>query len=225
MTKKEFWASLAIFALLIPVFLYQDQAISSYFYENGKFVDSSWVRVWYWLGTKMGVCISLFSLFLWGVSFCIRKCKKIRFVAIYLFLVMALGSGGIVNLVFKDHWGRPRPVQIKQFGGNQEFRPFYHPNFSNQRISKSFPCGHVSVGFFFFSIYFLGNKYRKKKLRNLGIILVLIFAGSFGLGRIMQGGHFFSDVISSGLMMWIVAGVLLNVLSRYEKSKWLNSLE
>ena len=85
MTKRDFWASVILFALFIPIFLYQDQAISSYFYEDGAFVDSFWVKAWFWFGAKAGLSIAISCLLVWCLSFYIKKWKRARFVAIYLF--------------------------------------------------------------------------------------------------------------------------------------------
>src|SRR3990172_9149834 len=38
--------------------------------------------------------------------------------SLFLILTLALGPGVVVNLVLKDHWGRPRPVMIDLFGGS-----------------------------------------------------------------------------------------------------------
>ena len=44
---------------------------------------------------------------------------------IFLIATIAIGPGLIVNLGFKDHWHRPRPVHTQEFGGPDEFRPWY----------------------------------------------------------------------------------------------------
>ena len=46
---------------------------------------------------------------------------------------MIVGAWLIIDFALKDHWGRPRPRQVKEFGGMQEFRPYYgKPNFFHQ---------------------------------------------------------------------------------------------
>ena len=44
---------------------------------------------------------------------------------IFLIATLAIGPGLIVNLGFKDHAHRPRPVHVVDFGGPDEFRPWY----------------------------------------------------------------------------------------------------
>src|SRR6185369_4203205 len=45
-------------------------------------------------------------------------CRK---AALFCLLLLALGPGLLVNVCFKDHWGRPRPRQMQLFGGDRSF--------------------------------------------------------------------------------------------------------
>ena len=48
--------------------------------------------------------------------------------AVLLMLItLALGPGVVTNLVLKDHWDRPRPIDVGQFGGDEHFRPWWDP--------------------------------------------------------------------------------------------------
>src|SRR6266487_2270960 len=48
--------------------------------------------------------------------------------AIVLMLVtLALAPGVVANLVLKEHWGRPRPIDVTEFGGDEHFRPWWDP--------------------------------------------------------------------------------------------------
>ena len=40
---------------------------------------------------------------------------------LFLVILLALGPGLLVNAVFKEYWGRPRPREVVQFGGKKEF--------------------------------------------------------------------------------------------------------
>jgi hypothetical protein len=40
-----------------------------------------------------------------------------RMYGLFILLSVILGPGLLVNLVFKDHWGRPRPRQVVALGG------------------------------------------------------------------------------------------------------------
>ncbi len=152
-----------------------------------------------WILVGIAVIAALLSYFV--DSF--KKWQKPALVAI---LTLAIGAGFITHLVFKDHWGRPRPKQSIEFGGSQNFRPYYSPNLFHQpEPSKSFPCGHCSMGFFFFAIALIGRRIGNKALEYAGWILAFGLGGLLGIARIMQGAHFLSDVLMSALILWLTA--------------------
>ena len=45
--------------------------------------------------------------------------------AVFVLLSFALGPGLLVNAVLKEHWGRPRPVAVTEFGGELAFVPWW----------------------------------------------------------------------------------------------------
>ncbi len=47
--------------------------------------------------------------------------QRYRLACSFLALLYILGPGVLVNLLFKEHWGRPRPVNIVEFGGTQQY--------------------------------------------------------------------------------------------------------
>src|SRR5882757_1141554 len=47
--------------------------------------------------------------------------------AIFLLVTLILSAGILTNLAFKSYWGRPRPVVVTQFNGQQEFVPWWDP--------------------------------------------------------------------------------------------------
>lgn len=110
----------------------------------------------------------------------------------YLLLVMLVGHYVVVNIIFKDGWGRARPVSIEQFGGDRIFTPAFVISDQCER-NCSFVSGHSATLFYFVALGLLLSG-RKKWL----IISVSIALGTLvGLGRIMQGGHFLSDIVFS----------------------------
>jgi lipid A 4'-phosphatase len=121
---------------------------------------------------------------------------------IYLLLVAALGPGLLVNTVFKDNWGRARPVQIENFGGDKAFSPAWVP--AGQCASNcAFACGDASVGFFFLAPAFL-----LARQRRLWLAIGLTAGGVLGLMRLAQGGHFLSDVIFAFYLVYFAAWLL-----------------
>jgi lipid A 4'-phosphatase len=128
--------------------------------------------------------------------------------AAYLLLALALGPGLLVNTVLKDHWGRARPSQVTEFGGTEPFTPAPLPA-ANCRRNCSFPAGHPAMGFYLVSFAFLVREQRRRRLAEGAAIA----AGAvFGLARLAQGGHFLSDVVFSGLLVYGVSWALYRAL-------------
>lgn len=128
------------------------------------------------------------------------RSRRFRRQALYVLLVIAIGPGLVVNLIFKDHWGRPRPMHIQQFGGEYQYVP---PLQLGHTPDKSFVCGHCSVGYGFFALYFLAQNHR---LLYFGLTLFL--AWTMGFTRMTSGGHFVSDILWSGYLVFLVAFAL-----------------
>jgi lipid A 4'-phosphatase len=128
--------------------------------------------------------------------------------ALYLFLVIVITPGILVHNVFKPIWDRARPVNVKEFGGVYEFTPIYKL-FAGQD-GNSFPSGHASMAFAMIAlIYAVSEKNRRKTL-----CLTTSYALIASLGRVMQGGHFLSDVIFSAIITLITI-ILLRKFMRF----------
>jgi lipid A 4'-phosphatase len=115
---------------------------------------------------------------------------------------IAIGAGLIVNVMLKDQWGRARPSQIVEFGGVMQFTPPFA--MAEQCVRNcSFVAGHPSMVFAFFGLALFATR-----RRGLALAAVTVGGVLAGLGRIMQGGHFLSDVIFSGVIMFITAWLI-----------------
>ncbi len=124
--------------------------------------------------------------------------------ALYLVLALAIGPGLLVNTILKDHWGRARPSQIVEFGGDKQFTPVLVPSRQCER-NCSFSSGHAALGFSLVAFAFLPAERRRRRLA----IACAVAAGSLlGLARIVQGGHFLSDVVLSGLLVTATSWLL-----------------
>jgi lipid A 4'-phosphatase len=142
-------------------------------------------------------------------SFWVRGLFRYRKAALFCVLLMLLGPGLVVNGIFKDTWGRPRPRQTDVFSGQEKFLYVWEkgPN----RECHSFPSGHASMGFFFFFPFFLFRR-RSKGWAASFLCLGLGFGGMIGLGRMMQGGHFASDVLWSAGFVYLCGLALCYLL-------------
>ncbi len=128
---------------------------------------------------------------------------------IFLVLLLVLGPGLIVNTMFKDYWGRPRPREVIQFGGAKEFLHPWQKGVAH--MGRSFPSGHSSAAFYLAAPFFI---YRRRKPRVAALWMVggLIFGIVMSVARITQGGHFLSDNLWAWGMVHLTAVALYYLL-------------
>lgn len=204
--KRVQW-TLAIFlitSLLLRSFPGIDIAVSKFFFDEGFYSSAAWwatasrrAIVWFLaLSVGSAVAVSVFNRWtgrnLWDMHG--RK-------ACYLFLVLAIGAGLIVNVTLKDHFGRARPRDIAEFGGTRQFTPAFVISHECAR-NCSFPSGEAAAAFFFLA---LATALRRKRALFLA---GLLFATLVSLSRLAVGAHFFSDIVVSFFIMWILSDVL-----------------
>ena len=101
----------------------------------------------------------------------------------------------VVNVILKNMWGRVRPNDISYFGGIHDFTPWY--KISNSCTSNcSFVSGDSSVGFLLIVFYFITKK-------RVYLYLGLVLGSVLGFVRVIAGGHFFSDIVFSQIVVTI----------------------
>lgn len=161
----------------------------------------------FWQGLyEYGTIPAIVLVFVSITGFCLswpkRSFRPWRRVFAYIFLLIALAPGVIVNFILKEYWGRPRPREVEGLGGHQPFERI----FTIDPISegKSFACGHATMGFIFFGGFFLLRRYNRSAAEFF-LAVGFIFGGLLGLARMAQGGHFFTDVIWAGAICYFVA--------------------
>ena len=118
---------------------------------------------------------------------------------IFLIATMAIAPGLVVNLGFKDHWGRPRPYQTDQFNGPYPFRPWYDTDGGCVR-NCSFVSGEASTGFWMVA----PASVLPPPVRGPAIAGAFLFGAAASLLRVAFGGHYLSDVLLGGLVTLII---------------------
>jgi lipid A 4'-phosphatase len=99
----------------------------------------------------------------------------------------------IVNVLLKNMWGRVRPNDTLPFGGVENFTPWY--KVGDACVSNcSFISGDSSVGFLLVVFYLVTKK-------NLYLYMGIFLGSALGIIRIIAGGHFFSDIIFSQIVV------------------------
>jgi lipid A 4'-phosphatase len=182
-----------------------DQWCASLFWDPStgwKLDDAWWVRLLYKFGPLpalvaggLGAAYCVVYFFGWGTR---RNSRR----AAFALLLLLLGPELIVNLTLKNHFGRPRPRQVKNFGGEYRFEPI--GEFSPGEACKSFPCGHAATGFYWLGLALYFRKESRKVASSLAI-LGTVYGTLIGIARMAQGGHWLSDVLWSGALVYFSA--------------------
>jgi membrane-associated PAP2 superfamily phosphatase len=124
---------------------------------------------------------------------------------LFLVILLAIGPGLVVNSVFKEYWGRPRPREIVQFGGKKAFLEPWQKGVAH--AGRSFPSGHSSAAFYLTAPFFVYRR-RNARVARLWLVGGISFGLVMSIARISQGGHFLSDTIWAWGMVHLIAVAL-----------------
>lgn len=204
------YADLFLLLACVVFFLWQpelDLAVSALFYDNEFYWNQSFiVRAIYLVFAKIHI-VFLLGFIISIVVYSSRKQQAKKVASIYLLCTLLLGPGILVNSVLKDNSvGRPRPVHVEQFGGKMEYAAVFHYSGMCQK-NCSFVSGHASIGFYIMAMYWITR-------RKAWLVGGLLLGAAVGFTRIIQGGHFFSDVIFAGWVVYFTCK-FLNILFTY----------
>lgn len=115
---------------------------------------------------------------------------------LYLLLALLVGPGLIVNLGLKEHWGRARPSYVAEFGGPQRYTPPLAP--THECDSN---CGFVS-GDAALAFFLMAGAFVDPRRRRAWLLAGLAAGGVIGFWRMAAGGHFLSDIVFAGLVVY-----------------------
>ncbi len=188
-----------------------DIRIESIFYQPGN----GWIHAndipWHLLykyGALPGLLLGAAAVSVFAAGFFSARFCRFRKLALYFLLVLALGPG-LITSVFKSEWGRPRPRQVDTFGGEQKFLEVWQKGIGGQ--GPSFPSSHAAIAFYLFSPY-LPLRRSSPRLSMVFLIAGLLYGSLMGLARMIQGGHFPSDVLWAGGLVYLTGVVLYYAL-------------
>lgn len=150
--------------------------------------------------------LALFGVLLGGTGRSLLHIpQRVWFFVVTLYLI---GPAILVNGILKAHWGRARPVDTLEFGGDLLFSPPFE--IAAQCASNcSFVSGEAAGATAFAISGFILTRFVKAAIwRNalFGLAFAISVSGAFL--RIVFGRHFLSDVIFSVLFVSLVAVVL-----------------
>ncbi|GAB4222277.1 MAG: phosphatase PAP2 family protein [Francisella sp.] len=204
-----------IFFLIFPSL---DIQLASYFYNpvTHKFFSDNegFLGFLHWFARFFPIFFSIVVVLFLLSSLFINKFKiKYRKEILFIAVCLWIGPGLVVNYIFKDHWGRPRPMMIEEFNGDKIFQP---PLVISSQCDKncSFVCGDASMGFWLFAFIPLASTRKRKALAFSSAVFA---GGGLGLMRMAQGGHFFSDVVFCGIFVYITTWIVYALMYRNKK--------
>lgn len=122
---------------------------------------------------------------------------------IFLSLCLVVGPGLVANVLLKDNWGRARPRQVIELGGQLPFTPpLMQVGYCDRNCS--FVSGEASS---MFVVFFAGAALWRRRARAM--IAAGVVVGSIaGLVRMATGAHFLSDIVFAGVFMALTVSAL-----------------
>jgi membrane-associated PAP2 superfamily phosphatase len=129
---------------------------------------------------------------------------------LFLIATLALGPGLLVNVIAKDYWGRPRPIDVQQMGGTDPFVAWWDPRGICPK-NCSFVSGDVSGSFWTIAPAALAPP----PWRPLAYAAAIAFGSGMAAIRMLFGGHFFTDTVFAGVFTFLIIWLVFNLLYRW----------
>lgn len=126
----------------------------------------------------------------------------------FLFVALALTLAPLAVASLKLISMRHCPWDVAGFGGYVPYVGLLDTYPTGVAPGHCFPAGHASTGFCLFAFHFLGRMRGHALLAGGGFALGLVAGFGLGLVRVMQGAHFATHVLWSGVMCWVVIALL-----------------
>lgn len=133
--------------------------------------------------------------------------------ALLIVLAFALGPGLVANGLFKEFWGRPRPHQVVELGGTQDFKAWWDPTGDCPR-NCSFISGEASSAFAMLAVAAASPP----PVQAAAIGAALAYGLLIGFVRMTVGGHFLSDIVFAGILTSLIVWLLHGWLFRWRKA-------
>jgi lipid A 4'-phosphatase len=193
-----------------------DLQISRLFYSDlDRFVFAENIFV-YILFKSVPTLTILFAIILIIIalrSYFYKKDFKRASLSVALIISLVIGPGITVNSILKDNFGRARPKQITEFGGQKNFSKVFVMT-DQCKKNCSFSSGHAAAAFSFSSVAFIVSP----QYQLIYYISGIVFGFIVGVGRIIQGGHFASDVLVSASIVLLINYFIILIYLKIFKS-------
>ena len=133
---------------------------------------------------------------------------------VFLIATMVLAPGLLANVLLKDHWGRPRPIDVTQFGGNEHFVAWWDPR-GDCSSNCAFISGDVAGAVWTFAPAALAPP----QWRAITYGAALALGAGMAVIRVMAGGHFPSDVIFAGVFTFLIIWIVYALIYRWPRTR------
>ena len=208
-----------VLAILFVVFPSIDLGVAGWFYLPPRHfvIGETWVGRFFDSDVHFGMewfLPVIVGVFVYGIfrkqAYWNLTPRNFLFVA----LTITLGAGLVTNVVFKDSWGRARPSQILEFGGQKQFSP---PFMRSTQCDKncSFVSGDASLAASFLAFAMIARRNRLRWWVGLGTFTAIV-----GLMRMGRGSHFLSDVVFAIIFTLMIMLVLARLILEDRWRDW-----
>ena len=133
----------------------------------------------------------------------------------FLLVTIILSAVILSNLTFKTYWGRPRPVVVTEFAGDQQFVAWWDPRGDCAR-NCSFFSGEGATAFWTLAPAALAPP----AWRPLAYAGAVVFGAVTSGLRMAFGGHFFTDVATAGLVTFVVIWLFYALIYRWPRTRF-----
>jgi membrane-associated phospholipid phosphatase len=201
-------ATIAILVVTVAIRLLDlDLLVSGYFYDaasNSFPLKEHPLTVFFYDTIPWAITGSLLFFIAYPfVAYFKKPLRKHNRLVLALFLSLLIGPGLIVNSIFKENFGRPRPTQSIDFGGAEQHRAVLEANWGNK--GPSFPSGHAATPLAFLVLALAARRRGYKPLASRLTYALVFWYVAVSLARIVAGGHHLSDVAWGGYFSFVCA--------------------
>jgi lipid A 4'-phosphatase len=222
--SKRFFLNMAVFtglfSLVMFLFSQIDLTISGWFYHppQGFLLEYYYERLYldilrnFLVYFTYGFIAIITVMLIIGLYFKSMKMPLSPKNCVFLLICFGLAPGILVNDILKNHWGRPRPIQVQQFGGDKIFIPAWVKSTECEK-NCSFTSGETANVFCYLALLFIipRKKWIGAVILSMGVLIMF--------ERMAQGAHFFSDVLLSGLLDYLAIWLIYQIMQKFLERK------
>jgi lipid A 4'-phosphatase len=196
-----------------------DLKLSDLFYDH---------ELWLWLGHRRGLqwlrWISTWLIALVAAPAFVVMAVKLMAprwpmllpgrAVVFMIATLTVAPGLVANVVLKDYWGRPRPIDLTYVDQFDRFVPWWDPRGECPK-NCSFVAGEPAGAFWTLA----PAAVVPPAWRALAYGGALAFGTGVGLLRMAGGGHFFSDVAFAGIITYLIIWLAYGWLYRWPTTR------